>query len=250
MSNATQPPLALWQIDLLSRLQTDIVIGLNSFEASARRGNGHLEQLNTVSPPIDCPQWVCCLLPCIKHIPSMKLFDRIRPEDADVLRDSEWICYDAASLVVGDIICVREGEVVPADCVILTVGDPLSTSGSSASSEISNEELVVDSSHITGERPKTIQSSNLVSDQGVDAAQLYYGSNVLHGSGLAVVNAVGNNTRLGSLIRESQWPKFVNASTHNISFDESPSSVNTDLTDDDDDSAKDATIGSIALLPR
>ena len=53
MSNATQPPLSLWQIDLLSRLQTDIVIGLNSFEASARRGNGHLEQLNTVSPPID-----------------------------------------------------------------------------------------------------------------------------------------------------------------------------------------------------
>lgn len=237
MPDSNQIPLTLWQADIISRLQTNTVTGLNTFEASTRRGDGKHEQLNLVSPPVDCPAWICCLLPCIKHIPSMKLYDSIIPEDADVLRDGEWICYDAASLVLGDVICLREGETVPADCVVVSLGDVKipETDG--------NEELVVDSTHITGEiKPRTIISKDILRDDGMDTAQVYYGSHVLHGCALAVVNAVGNNTRLGTLIRESQWPKFAGTSKRTTE----PTNGNDDLHGKD----VDETTGSIALLSR
>jgi hypothetical protein len=76
---------------------------------------------NIVSPPIQCPAWVCCLLPCIKYVPSMIAYRAIQPEDAEVLRDSQWIRYDATALVVGDIIRVELNDIVPADCLCIHV---------------------------------------------------------------------------------------------------------------------------------
>ena len=54
--------------------------------------------------------------PCINHIPSMKQFHLVQPDDAEVLREGKWIRYDHASLVVGDIIRLFEVCVV-SNCI-------------------------------------------------------------------------------------------------------------------------------------
>jgi E1-E2 ATPase len=104
---------------------------------------------NIVPAPLNCPPWICCLLPCLTKIPSMKAFKAISPEDAEVLRrqaprgggggggrggggggavdanqnhlTSQWIRYDATSLVCGDVIRLEEGDIVPADCLVVEV---------------------------------------------------------------------------------------------------------------------------------
>ena len=42
---------------------------------------------NRIPPPIDCPAWICCLLPCILRVPKMMYFNQIAAEDADVIRE-------------------------------------------------------------------------------------------------------------------------------------------------------------------
>ena len=42
---------------------------------------------NRIPPPIDCPAWICCLLPCILRVPKMLYFNQIAAEDADVIRE-------------------------------------------------------------------------------------------------------------------------------------------------------------------
>mmetsp|Transcript_17911 Transcript_17911/g.25952 ORF Transcript_17911/g.25952 Transcript_17911/m.25952 type:complete len:239 (-) Transcript_17911:267-983(-) len=207
-------PLSKAQIDLLKRVEANYSKGLTSSIASTRRAeaatkdsNGG-EGLNTVSPPLNCPSWVCCLLPCIKHIPSMKLFRQINPEDAEVLREGRWIRYDAASLVKGDIIRLTEGDVVPADCTLLALGmDPdrtISEEDAPKNEEEEEEDMIVDVSNITGEKkPRT---ASLRQDGTVNPIQMFYGGQVLQGSGVAVVTATGSNTLLASLIREGRWP--------------------------------------------
>jgi hypothetical protein len=181
--------LSAAQQRLLEQLVVDPERGLTSAQASQRRDDG----LNIVNPPVNCPAWICCLLPCIKSIPSMKAFQQIKPEDAEVLRDGRWIRYDATSLVRGDILRLEEGDVVPADCVVLSLdGD-------------GGPDLLVDLRNITGEdKPR---SSSVKSEDGtVQPVQLFYGGKVVQGSGVAVVTATGSGTLLASLIRDGRFP--------------------------------------------
>jgi E1-E2 ATPase/Cation transporter/ATPase, N-terminus len=176
------------QEELLRQFKTNRKTGLTSDQAAERREEDGC--FNVVDPPINCPSWVCCLLPCIKSIPSMKTFRMIKPEDAEVLRDGHWVRYDSTSLVRGDIIRLEEGDIVPADCTILSVND---------------EEMLVDSRFVTGEdKPR---SCKIKSDSGAfRKVQLYLGSHVVQGSGQAVVTAIGPNTKLASIIREKKFP--------------------------------------------
>ena len=177
------------QQDLLAKLGTNIETGLSRDEASKRRQEG--DAFNVVDPPINCPAWVCCLLPCIKSIPSMKKFREIQPEDAEVLREGRWVRYDAASLVSGDIIRLVSHDCVPADCVMLSL-------------DAGEDEMLIDVRAVTGEdKPRSI----IPNDEGVVLPmKLYYGGSVLQGSGIAVVTAVGPNTLLASLIRNKKFP--------------------------------------------
>lgn len=203
------------QRDLLARLKADYGHGLTSAEASERRNEDNYGGLNNVRPPLNCPKWICCLLPCINHIPSMKQFRLIQPDDAEVLREDKWIRYDHTSLVVGDILRLVEGDVIPADCTVISLGmDHVDTTtiideedgGSSSSNEINNtDELTVDSHLITGEgKPRQIISN--ASNGTVKSATLYYGSRVLEGACLAVVTATGSRVVLAKLIKEGRWP--------------------------------------------
>ena len=129
------------QRNLLSRLNVNISTGLSTSEAnSRRRGNNRRPSsspasssysgntttaaaaANIVTPPIHCPKWICCLLPCVGRTHSMVSFAAVTPEDAEVLRNAHWVRYDAASLVVGDVIRLDVYDVVPADCVIIAYG--------------------------------------------------------------------------------------------------------------------------------
>ena len=186
----SSPSLSKLQQDLLNQLKTSISTGLSRDEASKRRE--HNGAFNVVDPPLKCPAWICCLLPCIKSIPSMKAFREVQPEDAEVLRDSKWTRYDAAGLVVGDIIRLEEGDVVPADCFLLTLAE---------------EEMLVDLRNITGEvRARSISNVNNTSP----TIKLYYGGQVLQGSGTCVVTAIGSSTLLAKLIREKKFPPIEN----------------------------------------
>ena len=172
------------QKGLLAQLETSYDKGLSSDEASKRRQDD--ETFNVVDPPVKCPAWICCLLPCIKHIPSMKAFRQVQPDDAEVKRDGRWTRYDAAGVVRGDIIRLEEGDVVPADCVVLTVN---------------GADILVDVRSITGEEKARV----IVPEEGA-TKKLYYGGHVLHGSCIAVVTAIGPQTLLATLIRDGRFP--------------------------------------------
>jgi magnesium-transporting ATPase (P-type) len=180
------PSLSAAQQELLSQLKTSLATGLTRDEASKRREK--TGQFNVVDPPLKCPAWICCLLPCIKSIPSMKAFREVQPEDAEILRDGKWTRYDSAGLVVGDIVRLDEGDVVPADCVVMTLAD---------------DEMLVDVRNITGEeRARSITGTN----NTAPAVKLYFGGQVLQGSGTCVVTAIGSSTLLAKLIREKKFP--------------------------------------------
>lgn len=143
----------------------------------------------------------------------MKQFRYVQPDDAEVLRDGRWIRYDAASLVVGDIVRLAEGDVVPADCVVISlgmehvdasivVGDEEENVGNTASESLT--ELTVDSHYITGEtKPRHIPYR---SNQTVQSTLLYYGSRVLEGACIALVTGCGESTILARLIKDGRWP--------------------------------------------
>ena len=171
------------QNDLLKQLKTDYSKGLTMDEASKRREED--ETYNVIDPPVKCPGWVCCLLPCIKSIPSMKAYRQLQPEDAEVKRNGRWTRYDAASVVRGDILRLEEGDMVPADCAVLTVN---------------GTDVLVDVKGVTGEeKPRVITKED-------GPAKLYYGGHVLQGSCIAVATAIGPNTLLAMLIREGKFP--------------------------------------------
>eukprot|EP00986_Skeletonema_menzelii_P012919 scaffold7298_cov150-Skeletonema_menzelii.AAC.19 len=211
-------PITEYQQELLTRHGADYKNGLTTSEASNRRNNKN-GGLNKVQKPINCPSWVCCLLPCINHIPSMKQFRYVQPDDAEVLRDGRWIRYDAASLVLGDIVRLAEGDVVPADCVVISLGmehvdvtsivgddeeDVGNASAATAANIESLVELTVDSHYITGEtKPRHIPCR---SNQTVQPTLLYYGSRVLEGACIALVTGCGERTILAKLIEEGRWP--------------------------------------------
>lgn len=185
------------QEQLLEQLGvSNVAFGLTADEVSARREQDGT--FNVVDPPINCPSWICCLLPCIKHVPSMKAFRQVKPEDAEVLRSGKWIRYDASSLVKGDIIRMEAGDIVPADCVVLTVD--------------SEGDFLVDVKCVAGEDKPRVASAVPETGSGtVQPIQLFMGGQVVQGSGMAVVTAIGPKTLLASLIREQRFPPKDNA---------------------------------------
>lgn len=113
-----------------------------------------------------------------------------------------YIRYDAASLVIGDIVRLVEGDVVPADVVVLSLGMQHVESTPGRANDF---ELIVDSHLVTGEsKPKRVTNDEIGS---VDAVQhLYYGSRVLEGACLALVVQTGKQLLLAKLIEDGRWP--------------------------------------------
>jgi E1-E2 ATPase len=200
--------------------------GLSSDDVISRRETtGHF---NTVKPPIQCPAWICCLLPCIRHIPSMKAYQQIQPEDAEVKRDGRWIRYDASALVCGDIIRIDEGDIVPADCIVLMLDN-------------NSTELLIDHRYVSGDdKPVSIKNvfdpttTTATTEYNIDKiTTLYWGGRVVLGSGIAVCIAVGPNTLVATLIQSKKFPPSptatMSSSFDNITMDTASSQLNVDM---------------------
>jgi Cation transport ATPase len=191
------------QKDLLASLSANYKTGrsLSSSNGNVNEHESHrCEELNIINPPLNCPKWACIILPCINHIPSMKLFKSIVPREAEVRIGSRWVCYDASSLNRGDIIRLSEGDTVPADARLLSLGPDFVDDDGDEEEEQDGDgfdqdeeatlELVVDSNHITGETKPRIISLN-PDNKTVNAVELFAGSVVLHGEAIAVVTKIG-----------------------------------------------------------
>lgn len=91
------------------------------------------------------------------------------------IRDGKVLKIPATDLVPDDIIIIEEGELVPADAII-----------------ISSNDLTINESVVTGE-------AYPVEKNVAQAAELFQGTTVNSGSGVAKVTATGNSTLLGKL---------------------------------------------------
>jgi Mg2+-importing ATPase len=102
-----------------------------------------------------------------------------------VKRDGLTALLDEPLLVPGDVVVLKEGDVVPADCRLLAA-----------------ENLQVDESQLTGESvavAKTAQGGNGSQPAVFKDSLLYTGSVIQKGEATAVVYAIGNATELGKI---------------------------------------------------
>ncbi|HEX6510418.1 MAG TPA: HAD-IC family P-type ATPase, partial [Chloroflexota bacterium] len=97
-------------------------------------------------------------------------------------RDGQSILVDVADLVPGDIVTLKEGDVVPADIKLLTATD-----------------LQVDESQLTGESVPVAKAPGASTAADLDASLLFTGSTVDTGEGTGVVYAVADETALGKI---------------------------------------------------
>ena len=102
------------------------------------------------------------------------------------IRDGRDCSVESENLVPGDIISLEEGDVVPADCRILTCAA-----------------LKCDESALTGESVGEIKSSRDICGENVPLAaqnnMLFSSSSVLSGTATAVVCTTGMNTEIGKI---------------------------------------------------
>ncbi|MCD7728832.1 MAG: calcium-translocating P-type ATPase, PMCA-type [Clostridia bacterium] len=109
-------------------------------------------------------------------------------------RGGKDILADSQSLVAGDIITLEEGDLVPADCRILSCAD-----------------LKCDESALTGESngvkkcPDAVQGENLA--PSAIPCMLFSSSYILSGTACAVVTGTGMNTEIGKIAGMLQQAK-------------------------------------------
>jgi cation-transporting ATPase I len=98
---------------------------------------------------------------------------------ATVHREGHIVDVDAEQLVIGDIVVLASGEVVPADCRILHA-----------------ESLEVDTASLTGESLPVVRSAepSFESSTADRASMLYAGTSIAAGRVTAIVVAVGDQT--------------------------------------------------------
>lgn len=211
--------------DLVAQIGVDPAKGLTRDDAMARRA---LYGANRVTPPINCPSWVCCLLPCLLRTASMQAYHAALPKEATVRRSgpvgdangkttTRRMRMDAMSLVYGDVVELRAGDLVSADMRVIECSpdcvvdqstlaadddDDGDIEAGSGSSLIRKLVAVVDdaSSHSHGhndrERHDPLAARNV----------LLMTSRVVRGTCVGVVVATGNATFWGQLLAQHQWP--------------------------------------------
>lgn len=114
----------------------------------------------------------------------MEKFRAMVPLAASCIRDGELTMVKAEELVIGDIICLANGDKVPADCRIIETKD-----------------MKVDQSMITGESDPVMVSVNYQDADPLESKNIIFsGSLVIDGSGLAVVIRTGDQTLIGSMV--------------------------------------------------
>lgn len=122
---------------------------------------------------------------------AMAAFRGMLSRRARVLRDGSELEIDAAEVVVGDVLLLREGERISADARLFEA-----------------HRLKVDNALLTGESEPQLRTIAVASGERLAARNLVFsGTLVTSGTGSAVVYAIGNHTELGrvaSVTRETE----------------------------------------------
>lgn len=102
---------------------------------------------------------------------------KITKTQTAVLRDGKEMIISDEGVVAGDIIILREGEKVPADARIL-----------------SSNSLQIDESSLTGESLPVHKK-----EKDNDKNKVFKGTNIVSGTGTAIVVAIGKDTSIGAI---------------------------------------------------
>lgn len=109
--------------------------------------------------------------------------------NAAVIRDGKEYIVSNEEIVPGDVIILREGEKVPADARVL-----------------SSESLQTDESALTGESNPKFKLAETIKKFNVPISEqkniLFKGTNVVSGSGKAIVVAIGSDTIIGGIAKK------------------------------------------------
>lgn len=119
----------------------------------------------------------------VKSLKIVASFSKMQPTIANVRRNGLDMQINAEELLPGDLISIKLGDKVPADCRLLTC-----------------DNLQVNSSELTGESEPihcTIKSTNLNFMETTNL--IFYSSLVVQGQGQAIVINTGDSTVLGKV---------------------------------------------------
>lgn len=118
---------------------------------------------------------------------SAGLMDKFRsliPQEASVIREGELKPISASHLTVGDVIRLKSGDKVPADCRVIV-----------------NQGMKADQSMITGENEPVEVQVIAADPHALEAKNIIFnGSLVVDGGCIAVVIRTGDNTLIGSMV--------------------------------------------------
>lgn len=122
---------------------------------------------------------------------AIEALQKIAAPEARVLRDGQQGMLPTEQLVVGDILILEAGDIVPADARLL-----------------SSSNLKVEEASLTGESVPVEKSASFATDQEVgigDRKNMVFSStSVTYGNALAVVVATGEDTEVGSIAKSLQ----------------------------------------------
>ena len=135
--------------------------------------------------------WIVILSTCFgtfsqesKSDELMEKFRAMVPEDASVIRDGQQKNCHASDIVPGDLIRLRAGDKVPADCRI-----------------IYNEGLLIDQSMITGESNPVRVRLDAADPNILEAKNcIFSGSLVVEGGAIALAIRTGDATLIGGMV--------------------------------------------------
>ena len=130
------------------------------------------------------------LISTISEYGSEKAFEKLQ-EDAEtlkckVIRDGKKQEIDCKDIVCNDLICLEQGDKIPADAIII------------------KGNLQVDESSLNGETKEVTKKACLNINNPKDNNIVYMGTVVYNGTSLAIVSKVGNDTYYGKLSLELQ----------------------------------------------
>ena len=103
-------------------------------------------------------------------------------DKVSVKRDGAPVLVDTTELVPGDVVTLKEGDVVPADVKLIVATN-----------------VQVDESQLTGESVAVRKAAQVDDASGGDASLLFTGSTIESGELTGVIYATGNGTALGKI---------------------------------------------------
>ena len=119
---------------------------------------------------------------------SLAALKKLTEQEVFVYRDGSLKKISSSELVIGDVISLEAGTILPADCRL-----------------IEGYELKIDESSLTGESEATLKSADFVSGKSLSISEqknmVFKGTNVTYGRGKAVVVALGINTEFGKIAK-------------------------------------------------